>query len=78
MDATTADLTNKNLDAKTKQPYAFSMSDDAPFAFAGLWDARKDPAHDEWLQSYTIITTTPNELTGTVHNRMPLILHPDD
>jgi putative SOS response-associated peptidase YedK len=29
----------KKIDAKTKQPYAFSMSDDAPFAFAGLWDA---------------------------------------
>lgn len=64
-------------ESKTKQPYAFSMRDDAPFAFAGLWDAWKDPVHD-WLQSYTIITTPPNELTATVHNRMPLILHPDD
>jgi putative SOS response-associated peptidase YedK len=27
---------------------------------------------------YAIITTTPNELTATVHNRMPVILHPDD
>jgi putative SOS response-associated peptidase YedK len=33
---------------------------------------------DEWLQSYTIITTKPIELTATVHNRMPVILHPDD
>jgi putative SOS response-associated peptidase YedK len=46
------------------------MSDGAPFAFAGLWDAWKDPANNQWLQSFTIITTTPNELTGTVHNRM--------
>jgi putative SOS response-associated peptidase YedK len=68
----------KQLDEKTKQPYAFSMSDDAPFAFAGLWDAWKDPAQDQWLQSFTIITTTPNELTATVHNRMPVNLHPDD
>jgi putative SOS response-associated peptidase YedK len=56
----------KKVDAKTKQPFAFSMSDDAPFAFAGLWDAWKDPAQDQWLQSFIIITTTPNELTATV------------
>jgi putative SOS response-associated peptidase YedK len=53
----------KKIDAKTKQPYAFSMSDGAPFAFAGLWDAWKDPGQGGWLQSFTIITTTPNELT---------------
>jgi putative SOS response-associated peptidase YedK len=69
----------KKLDEKTKQPYAFSMSDDAPFAFAGLWDAWRNPAQqDEWLQSLTIITTKPNELTATVHNRMPVILHQED
>ena len=68
----------KKLDAKTKQPYAFTMADDAPFAFAGLWDAWKDPAQDEWLQSFAIITTKPNELTATVHNRMPVILHPEN
>ncbi len=62
---------------KTKQPYAFMMADEKPFAFAGLWDAWKDEQGD-WLQSYAIITTTPNELTATAHNRMPVILHPDD
>jgi putative SOS response-associated peptidase YedK len=68
----------KKLDPKTKQPYAFSMSNGAPFAFAGLWDAWKDSVNDQWLQRFTIITTTPNQLTATVHNRMPVILHPDD
>ena len=29
------------VDEKTKQPYAFRMKDDAPFAFAGVWDAWK-------------------------------------
>jgi putative SOS response-associated peptidase YedK len=42
----------------TMQPYAFSMTDDKPFAFAGPWDAWKDPAQDQWLQSFTTITTT--------------------
>jgi putative SOS response-associated peptidase YedK len=68
----------KKIDPTTKQPYAFSMSNGEPFAFAGLWDAWIDPAQDQLLRSFTIITTTPNKLTATVHNRMPVILHPDD
>lgn len=66
------------LDAKTKKPYAFAMRDAAPFAFAGLWDAWKDPANGEWLQTFSIITTEPNELTAEVHTRMPVILHARD
>ncbi len=55
----------KKIDEKSKQPYAFSMKDGEPFAFAGLWDAWRDPAADNnWLQSFTIITTDPNELNG--------------
>jgi putative SOS response-associated peptidase YedK len=66
----------KKLDEKTKQPYAFGMRSGKPFAFAGIWDAWKDPATQDWLQSFSIITTEPNELTATVHNRMPVILEP--
>ena len=68
----------KKLDAKTKQPFAYSLSNGEPFAFAGLWDAWKNPQTGEWLQSFAIITTDANELTGKVHNRMPVILHPRD
>jgi len=67
----------KKSDAKTKQPYAFKMSDGTPFAFAGLWDAWKDSA-GQWLQSFSIITTEANEIMAPVHNRMPVILHPKD
>ena len=67
----------KRLDAKTRQPFAFRMADDAPFAFAGLWDAWKAP-DGSWLQSYSIITTDANELMAKVHNRMPVILHAKD
>jgi putative SOS response-associated peptidase YedK len=66
----------KKLDQKTKQPYAFGMRSGEPFAFAGVWDAWKDPATEDWLQSFSVITTGPNELTVTVHNRMPVILEP--
>ena len=54
-----------DIDPKIKQPYAFSMADDAPFAFAGLWDAWKEPGGD-WLQSYSLITTDANELAAEV------------
>ena len=47
-------------------------------AFAGLWDAWKDPAYGRWLQSYTIITTDANEIMMPIHNRMPVILHEGD
>jgi putative SOS response-associated peptidase YedK len=67
----------KHLDKKTKQPYAFKMQDDALFAFAGLWDAWKEP-DGQWLQSYSLITTEANELASEVIDRMPVILHPKD
>ena len=67
----------KKKAVEAKKPYAFTLANDEPFAFAGLWDVWKDPAGTP-LESYTIITTTPNELTATVHNRMPVILRPQD
>ncbi|MGA8656337.1 MAG: SOS response-associated peptidase [Chthoniobacterales bacterium] len=57
-----------------KIPYAIGMQDDAPFVFAGLWEAWKDPATDEWLRTCSIVTGEPNELVAQVHTRMPVIL----
>ena len=68
----------KKLDAKSKQPYALTLKSREPFAFAGLWDAWKEPASGDWLQSFAIVTTEPNELTATIHDRMPVILRPSD
>jgi len=67
----------KKVDAKTKQPYAFTVSDATMFAFAGLWDAWKD-SQGHWLQSFSIVTTEANELMSSVHTRMPVILHGRD
>jgi putative SOS response-associated peptidase YedK len=44
-----------------------------PFAFAGLWESWRSP-EGETVLSCTIITTEPNELMTTIHNRMPVIL----
>ena len=68
----------KKLDAKKKKPFGFDLNRGGMMAFAGLWDAWKDPADGRWLQSYTIITTDANEIMMPVHNRMPVILHERD
>lgn len=63
---------------KQKQPFYFRMSDQHPFAFAGLWEHWKEQETGEEIESCTIITTEPNDLMKTVHNRMPVILEPKD
>ena len=60
-----------------KQPYYIHVQDTDVFAFAGLYDIWRDK-HGRELHSYTIITTTPNDLVATIHNRMPVILRRDD
>ena len=45
--------------------------------FAGLWDVWRKPDGRK-VESFTIITTEPNELVRRVHNRMPVILRPED
>jgi putative SOS response-associated peptidase YedK len=68
----------KKLDAKTKQPYAIALKDGSLFAFAGLWDSWKDKETGKTLETYTVITTDPNELMESIHTRMPVILAPKD
>ena len=45
-------------------------------ALAGLWENWRSPA-GEWVRSFAIITTTPNELCARLHNRMPVVLKPE-
>jgi putative SOS response-associated peptidase YedK len=59
-----------------KQPYYFLMKNEQPFAFAGLWENWQSDG--ERINSCTIITTEANELLRQVHDRMPVILHPED
>ena len=58
-----------------KQPFYIRMEDGSPFAFAGLWESWHNGRE---IRSCTIITTAPNELAAPIHNRMPVILHPED
>ena len=54
------------------------MKDAELFAFAGLWDSWKDEETGKALETYTVITTDPNDLMEPIHNRMPVILHCKD
>ena len=63
---------------KRKQPYFISMKDQSQFCVAGIWENWKHPMTGEWIRTYAIITTEPNALCATVHDRMPVILDPDD
>jgi putative SOS response-associated peptidase YedK len=62
---------------KAKQPHLIRMRDGRPFAMAGLWERWTGPT-GEVLESCTIITTEANELVSAIHQRMPVILHPED
>ncbi len=61
---------------KSKTPMYMTLESKEPFAFAGLWDSWRNP-DGEQIRTCTIITTEPNELLATIHNRMPAILTPE-
>jgi putative SOS response-associated peptidase YedK len=62
--------------ADGKQPYRFQRSDLEPFAFAGLWEFAR--IGEQEILSATIIVGEPNPLAAAIHDRMPVILEPDD
>ncbi|HEX3265775.1 MAG TPA: SOS response-associated peptidase [Candidatus Limnocylindrales bacterium] len=63
---------------KVRQPYAIKRPDDRPIALAGLWAGWKDPDTGEVIRSFTVITTSANEMMSPVHNRMPVMIPEED
>lgn len=62
---------------KGKTPMFIRMKDGKPFAFAGLWEVWHDPGGST-LKTCTVITSTPNEMVAEIHDRMAVILKPED
>ncbi|WHY58937.1 SOS response-associated peptidase [Peribacillus simplex] len=60
-----------------KIPMRIKLKNHAPFGMAGIWESWKSP---EGLSIYScsVITTVPNELMKSIHDRMPVILKPED
>jgi putative SOS response-associated peptidase YedK len=61
-----------------RRPYFIHLKDDGVFAFAGLWSRWTSPDKPDPIDTFTIITTEPNELVRSIHNRMPVVLRPQD
>lgn len=62
-------------EGKQKQPYHIHQADDSLFAMAGIWERWTHEEHP--LESFSILTTSANQLMRTVHDRMPVIITPD-
>ena len=60
-----------------KRPFYIYLKSEEPFGLAGLWDTWKKP-DGSVLESFTIITTEPNEMMRSIHRRMPVILKRED
>jgi putative SOS response-associated peptidase YedK len=60
-----------------KTPYCIRMADGSPFFLGGMWDVWHARAADA-LFTFTVLTTLPNQVSGLVHDRMPLIVEPKD
>ncbi|WNJ19420.1 SOS response-associated peptidase [Pontibacter sp. G13] len=59
-----------------KVPHWISLSDQRPFYFGGLSEVWRDP-HGWDVESFSILTTRPNEVMANIHDRMPVILEQD-
>jgi len=60
-----------------KVPMYIHLRDQPLFGFAGLWEIWNDPSGGE-VRSFTIITTEANAMMREIHDRMPVILKPED
>jgi len=60
-----------------KHPLYIKLKDSSLMMFAGIWDHWKNP-DGEVIESFSILTTVTNELIQPLHDRMPVILTPED
>jgi putative SOS response-associated peptidase YedK len=60
-----------------KKPFYIHPKQLDVFSFAGVWSSWHD-AEGKRINTYSIITTEPNKEMSSVHNRMPVILYPEE
>jgi putative SOS response-associated peptidase YedK len=63
--------------SKVKQPWFIALRDREPMALAGLWERWRSPEGED-LESCSIIVTDANALMQPIHDRMPVVLAPED
>jgi putative SOS response-associated peptidase YedK len=59
-----------------KQPYLIGRRNGGPMAFAGLWE--RWTKGEQPIESCTIITTDAGDAVSAIHDRMPVILPPEE
>lgn len=64
-------------DGKVRQPFRIVRTDREPLALAGLWSGWRDPGSGDVRRTFTIVTTVPNDLMRTIHDRMPVVIPPE-
>jgi putative SOS response-associated peptidase YedK len=65
-------------EGSSKQPYLIRLQDADLFALAGIWESWKKPGSDSVIESCAILTSSANRVVGRIHDRMPVIIRPDD
>ncbi len=63
----------KRIGKKTRIPYRFTLGNESPYSFAGIWEEYENE-EGKINHTFLILTTAPNELVAEVHDRMPVIL----
>jgi len=61
-----------------RQPYHILRADGQPLALAGLWEHWEGEEGKAVIESCTILTTAASEPVARLHDRMPVILEPED
>ena len=59
-----------------KQPYFIQLREKNIASFAGIWESWSHEG--KAINTYSIMTTSPNKEMESIHDRMPVILHPYD
>ena len=63
-------------EARETKPFYIRMKKAKPFALAGLWAPQ--PLHGQTTDACAILTTTPNATVKAIHERMPVIVAPEN
>jgi putative SOS response-associated peptidase YedK len=66
-----------------KQPFFVHRADGRRLAMAGLYEIWRDPSKSPdddsaWLRTCTVITTQATDAVGHIHDRMPMVVGPED
>jgi putative SOS response-associated peptidase YedK len=59
------------------QPYFIRDADRELLMFAGLWESWRETKESDPLYTYTLVTGPPGLVSGSIHDRAPVILEED-